>query len=57
MNEQYNFQPLNNVNLSNAAKVVKGLELMIEQEKLKLEEIKNRKKKPKHDETVGEIFG
>ena len=57
MNEQYNFQPLGNVNVTNAARVVQGLELMIEQEKKKLEEIQNRKKKPKDDENVEQIFG
>lgn len=56
INEQYNFQPMTNT--KNAKNVVANLDLMIEQEKKKLEDILNRKKKPKDDdETVEQIFG
>jgi hypothetical protein len=54
INEQYDFQTINNT--TNAKKVMVGLDCMIEQEKNKLEEILNRKKK-KDDENVEQIFG
>ena len=41
MNEQYNFQPMLNANTSNAKNVVNNLDLMIDQEKKKLEQILN----------------
>ena len=56
INEQYNFQPM--ANKANAKNVVATLDLMIEQEKKKLENILNRKNKSKDDnENMDQIFG
>ena len=55
INEQYNFQPMSSI--VGAKKVVNGLDVMIEQEKIKLENIKNRKKKPIKNEDVEQFFG
>ena len=57
MNEQYNFQPMANVNITSAKKVVNNLDLMIEQSKIKLDEILERKKKKPKDESMEQIFG
>jgi hypothetical protein len=59
LNEQYNFQPVSNI--PNAKQIVAGLDLLIEQEKKKLEKIQNKKKKSnendENDENMDPIFG